>query len=270
MSRDSEGLVFLRLKGSVNVLEDSMRKKTIGVVALAFLVVVVAFCATEPARVQAQRAPDPMMSPLDRYLIPDENSEVALARSAAPPSISDQAEVMVLGRDGYTTASKGGNGFVCLVQRSWAAATDFPEFWNAKILAPICLNPAAARTLVPLILMKTKLAVAAKSRAEIAEAVKSAMDNGTVPALQPGAMCYMMSKQQYLSNHDMNWHPHLMWFVPGDAAKAWGANLLGSPVLAANDPEDRMTIFLVWVRHWSDGTPAPQDKSATLAPHTMH
>jgi len=120
-----------------------MRRKPIGLIALAFLVGVVAFCATGRARVQAQELPYPAMSPLDRYLIPDENSEVVLARSAAPPSISDQAEVMVLGRGGYTTASKGGNGFVCLVQRSWAAATDFPEFWNARILAPSGLRKKA-------------------------------------------------------------------------------------------------------------------------------
>jgi hypothetical protein len=70
-------------------------------------------------------------------------------------------------------------------------------------------------------------------------------------------MCYMMSKQQYLSDHDKDWHPHLMFFVPGDAAKSWGANLPGSPVMVANDPEERVTIFLVWVGGWSDGTPAP-------------
>jgi hypothetical protein len=55
----------------------------------------------------------------------------------------------------------------------------------------------------------------------------------------------------------MNWHPPLMFFVPGDAAKNWGTNLPGSPVMAANDPEERVTTFLVWVGGWSDGTPAP-------------
>jgi hypothetical protein len=48
----------------------------------------------------------------------------------------------------------------------------------------------------------------------------------------------------------------MMWYVPGDAAKSWGANLPSSPVLAANAPEDRMTIFMVVVDHWSDGSPA--------------
>jgi hypothetical protein len=48
-------------------------------------------------------------------------------------------------------------------------------------------------------------------------------------------------------------------FVAGNAAKSWGANLPGSPVIAADDPEERATIFLVWVGNWSDGTLAPQD-----------
>ena len=55
-----------------------------------------------------------LMAPLDQYLIPDENAEIALARSSAPASISDAAEVMVLRRDGYATAVKGSNSFVCI------------------------------------------------------------------------------------------------------------------------------------------------------------
>jgi hypothetical protein len=67
-------------------------------------------------------------------------------------------------------------------------------------------------------------------------------------------MCYMMSKQQFLNDDDMSWHPHLMFFVPGEAAKSWGANLPGSPVLAADDPEERVTIMFVPIGKWSDGT----------------
>ena len=104
------------------------------------------------------------MAPLDQYLMPDGNSEIALARSAAPASISDGAEVMVLGPKGYTTAVKGTNGFLCIVERSWGAATDEPEFWNPKVRAPICFNPPAARTFVPIFLMKTKLVLAGKSK----------------------------------------------------------------------------------------------------------
>jgi hypothetical protein len=235
-----------------------MQKKTFCLLALAFFVQICLAGATWQAVAQSENARYPVMAPLNQYLMADENSEIALARSAAPASISDGAEVMVLRREGYTTAVKGKNGFLCIVERSWGAATDEPEFWNPKVRAPICFNPPGARTFVPIFLMKTKLVLAGKSKAEIVEATASALDKKELPALEPGAMCYMMSKQQYLSDHGRSWHPHLMFFVAGDAAKSWGANLQGSPIMAANDPEERVTIFLVWVGEWSEGTPAPQ------------
>jgi hypothetical protein len=54
----------------------------------------------------------PEHGPLDQYLM-ERNAEIALARSAAPQSISQDAEIMVLGQHGYETAVKGKNGFVC-------------------------------------------------------------------------------------------------------------------------------------------------------------
>ena len=225
--------------------------------ALAVLVQVVTPGTIYKARAQANKAPYPAMAPLNQYLMPDEKSEVALARSGAPASISDGAEVMVLSRTGYKTAAKGTNGFVCIVERSWGAATDHPEFWNPKNRAPICFNPASARTFLPIYLMKTKLVLARKSKAEIVQATASALDKKELPPLEPDGMCYMMSKQQYLNDEGKNWHPHLMFFVSGQTAKSWGADLAGSPVLAADDPEERVTIMMVPVGMWSDGTPAP-------------
>ena len=110
---------------------------------------------------------------------------------------------------------------------------------------------------MPIFLMKTKLVVAGKSKTEIVEATASALDNKELPALEAGAMSYMMSKRQDLNDRGKIWHPHLMFFVPGDAAKSWGADLPGSPVMAADDPQERVTIFMVWVGEWSDGTPEP-------------
>jgi hypothetical protein len=210
-----------------------------------------------PAYAQAQAAKTayPAMAPLDQYLIPDEKAEIALARSAAPSSISDAAEVMVLRRDGFATAATGSNGFVCVVERSWGKATDDPEFWNAKMRAPHCFNPAASKTFLPIFLKKTKLVLAGKSRAQILAAITSAFENKELPALAPGAMCYMMAKQQYLGDEDKSWHPHLMFFVSGDSANSWGANLPGSPVIAGDDPEERVTVMMVVTRTWSDGTP---------------
>jgi len=225
--------------------------------ALVFLALTFFFAAMTVAQAPAEKVSYPAMAPLDEYLIADENTEIALARSAAPASISDGAEVMVLGRKGFSTAVQGTNGFLCVVERSWGAATDAPEFWNPKIRSPICFNPQAARTFARIFLMKTKLVLEGKSRAQIVAATASALDNKELPALEPGAMCYMMSKQRYLNDRGTSWHPHLMFFVEGDAAKSWGADLAGSPIIAANDPEERATILMVWVGNWSDGSSAP-------------
>jgi hypothetical protein len=233
-----------------------MRKNKICLTTLAFVISILLLWPTR-ARAQAVKAPYPVMAPLDQYLIPDERSEIALARSAAPASISDAAEVIVLRRDGYATAVKGSNGFVCIVERSWAKPTGDPEFWNTRIRAPHCFNPGAARTFLPIFLKKTKLVLAGKSRAQILAATTSALEKKELPALEPGAMCYMMAKQQYLSDDDKSWHPHLMFFVSGNSEKSWGANLPGSPVIAGNDPEERATIFMVVAGTWSDGTPSP-------------
>jgi hypothetical protein len=70
-------------------------------------------------------------------------------------------------------------------------------------------------------------------------------------------MSYMMSKQQYLGDQGQHWHPHLMFFLPLSAPAAWGADLPGSPVIASPVPEEKMTVFIVPIDKWSDGTPAP-------------
>src|SRR5579872_7570159 len=165
-----------------------MRITTLG------FVIPILFLSQAYARAQAAKAAYPVMAPLDQYLIPDEKAEIALARSAAPVSISDAAEVMVLRRDGYATAVKGSNGFVCMVERSWAKPTDDPEFWNPKVRAPHCFNPAAARTFLPIFLKKTRLVLAGESKAQILAAITSALEKKELPALAPGAMCYMMAK----------------------------------------------------------------------------
>lgn len=232
-----------------------MRTKTI---TMLFTLAVLGLTVLPRVRAETGKTPYPVMVPVDQYLIPEARAEVALARSAAAPSVSDGADVMVLGKDGYTTAAKGSNGFVCVVERGWGAGTDDPDFWNPKVRSPVCFNPAAARSFLPIYLMRTKLLLAGKSKAEMLQATTAAFDKKELPALEPGAMCYMTSKQQYLNDRGLHWHPHLMFFVSGDAGKSWGANLPGSPVIAANDPEERATIMMVWVGQWSDGTSGPQ------------
>jgi hypothetical protein len=250
------GPVCAGLRRRIHVVVNPAPKKLISLVALVCLVWVVLSGETRQFQAHAQKAPYAVAAPLSQYFIADKSSEIELARSAAPASIADGAEVLVLAQDGYMSAGKGGNGFVCLVERSWAKTTDDPEFWNPKVRAPICVNVPAARTYLPIVFLKTRLVLAGKTQTEIARGVKLALDTKEWPALEPNAMCYMMSKQQYLSDVDLQWHPHMMWFIPGDAAQSWGANLSSVPAIAGSVAEDKMTVFMIAVDHWSDGTPA--------------
>jgi hypothetical protein len=236
-----------------------MKPKALRTIASRSFALLVALAATWQVQAQDTKAPYPSMSSLDQYLM-ERNAEIALARSAAPESISHDAEVMVLGRHGYESAVKGKNGFVCMVERSWSAGIDDPDFWNPKLRGPICLNPPAARSYLPLTLKKTELILAARSKAQMFEDIKTALDKKELPPMESGAMCYMLSKQGYLSDRGGRWLPHLMFFLPLTDPVAWGADLPGSPVIAFKETEQRLTVFLVPVRKWSDGTAASTDE----------
>lgn len=214
-----------------------------------------AWSAARAGRAQDAKGPYPSMAPIEQYLIADRNAEIVLARSAAPESISGDAEVLVLTRHGYESAVKGKNGFVCLVIRSWAVGIDNPEFWNPKMRAPHCLNAAAARSFLPVVIRRTDLILSGKSKEQMLEGIKAGFEKKELSAPEAGSMCYMMSKEGYLNDQAGHWHPHVMFYVPLEDAAIWGADVAGSPIVSSNDPEDRVTIFMIPVAKWSDGTP---------------
>jgi hypothetical protein len=207
----------------------------------------------------------PAMAPVSQYLIANRDDEISLARSAAPPSISASAEVLVLEPHGYKTAVKGTNGFVCFVERSWFAGFGDPEFWNSKLRSPNCFNAAAARTELPQMLKRTQWALSGMSKEEIVAKTGAAFAAHSFEVPEAGAMTYMLSKRGYTSDAAAGpWLPHLMFFLPNAVAKTWGAGLHGSPFVLGGPTGDvrGATLILVPVRNWSDGTPAPS--------HTHH
>jgi len=206
-------------------------------------------------------APYPKMAPLDQYLMADRNAEIALARTAAPASISGDATIMVLTKRGYEEAVKGKNGFVCLIGRSWLAPLDEPELWNPKIRAPICLNAPAVRSVLPLQFQLTAFALSGATREQMVVKLKATLATKSF-APETGAMSYMMGKDQHLSDRDNHWHPHLMFYMPSTIGEAvLGANLAASPVVGgpsvvAGVGTMPVSTFYVLLDKWSDGTPA--------------
>jgi hypothetical protein len=187
------------------------------------------------------------------------SEEIALSRSAAPTSISDDASILTLGDHGYETAVKGKNGFVCMVERSWASDFDDAEFWNPKLRAPMCFNAAAARTVLPIYLKRTEWVIAGTSKSGMIDRSKTELAAKRIVAPEPGAMNFMMSKQGYLGDKAGHWHPHVMFFLAHVDGADWGANLHGSPILSARGDLDPYMTFFIPVPKWSDGTPEVMD-----------
>ena len=236
-----------------------MRKKKIGAIEITgFALVAVLGTAFQVmvyhAMAQDATTPYPNMAPVEQYLM-DRDAEITLARSAAPESISRDAEVLVLGRHGFETAIKGKNGFVCIVERSWTSAPD-ADFWNPKVRTPICYNAAAVHSLLPRNIKRTDLILAGRTKAQTDETIVAAVDKKELPTMEPGAMCYMMSKQGYGGDSVAHWPSHVMFFYSGTDPSIWGANLPGSPILAMSDGHEHLTEFAIGVQRWSDGTEA--------------
>lgn len=207
------------------------------------------------AMAQDATTPYSKMAPIDQYLMADQSEEIALARSAAPESISRDAEVLVLGRHGFETAVKGKNGFVCIVGRGWTSAAD-ADFWNPKVRVPMCVNAPAARSYLLRMTKETAWILAGQTKAHLNETIAAAIAKRELPPMERGAMCYMMGKQGYGGDVAPHWPSHLMFFYSDTDPAIWGANLSGSPVIAVADPLEHLTQFVIPAQRWADGTEA--------------
>jgi hypothetical protein len=246
----------------------AMTRNQIRITLLSGFALVAALIASRPVAAQDAKQPYPNMAPIEQYLM-DRDAEIALARSAAPDAISHDASVIVLTRHGYETAVEGKNGWVCWVGRGWMGMFDHPEFWNPKVRAAECINPPAVRSVLPYAYKRTELLLTGHSKQEVIAAIKAAIDKKELPALEQGTVSYMMSKDSYLSDYGGHNAPHMMFYDTAKDGAAWGANLTNSPVLAVNYwyisaeayPQLKsfppLSVLLVGVTKWSDGTPAP-------------
>ena len=248
-----------------------MRRNQTHEILLVAFTLGAALIAPRLAAAQDVKLPYPTIAPLEQYLM-DREAEIALARSAAPEAISRDASVIILTLHGYETAFEGKNGFVCMVERGWMGTFDWPEFWSPKVRGADCLNPQAARSILPIAYLRTRMVMAGHSKAEIVSAIKTAFEKQQLPKLESGAMAYMMSKSAYLTDEGDHNGPHLMFFTPVEDPKDWGSGAAGSPVVSSpywfHSPKEQsgmkglppILVFAVLVADWSDGTPIDNHK----------
>lgn len=187
--------------------------------------------------------------PLEEYMMP-RDAEVALARTAAPASISGRATIKVLTTSGYEVVDEGDNGFVCMVMRAWTAPTYTPApfrdlVYDATVRAPICFDPEAARTVMPYYELRSKLGMERKTPDEIAAGIERAYAEGELPPRERASFAYMWSADQYLGPEVGSWRPHMMIFAPYHTNAQLGENDFGSPLPFVSD--DAGTPFAVIV-----------------------
>jgi hypothetical protein len=218
------------------------------------LVAISTFVAT--SALGAQKVPD-----VTPYLTAVRADEVALARTAAPSDVSGKATVLVLTPKGYVEAARGTNGFTCIVMRSFAAAPGDPQFWNPHVSAPHCFNPPASRTVLPAMLAQIDWALAGATPAELKARIKKAYVEKRFVMPAAGAMTYMLSPKQHLSDADPHWLPHLMFYYDRALkATTFGAGGMTAPIVdaSAGDPNGPVQVLYIPTHTWSDGTPAVQ------------
>src|SRR5580692_1830037 len=137
--------LFCVKTGTTYLGRESMKRKILRTIAAGCFALAALLSAAWPGQTQDAKTPYPSMAPVEQYMM-ERNAEIALARSAAPESISRDAEVLVLGRHGYETAAKGNNGIVIFGKRLCSWVIDVPNFWNPMMLGVICYNQPGERS----------------------------------------------------------------------------------------------------------------------------
>jgi hypothetical protein len=133
--------------------------------------------------------------------------EIALARSAAPASVSDSATIWAFTDSGYVIASKGSNGAACYVSRSWPASIE-----------PHCFDAEGAATVMRLHMREVELWHKGVSIEDVDKAIGADLATGKLRPPRRPSMSYMMSAGQQLISDEGQaagaWRPHIMIYYP--------------------------------------------------------
>ncbi len=218
------------------------------------VVLIAVFGAAWPIQAQDTKmhdaaSPYPNMAPIEQYRM-DRDAEIALARTWAPSAISRDAEIWVMGQKNFEPVIKGKNGYLCAVGRAFMGPVSNPEFWNPKNRSPICYNAPAVRSLWPYAVKQAEMAMAGASKAQITDAIRTAVAKKELGVPEAGSMAYMMSKEAYLTDRAGHNLAHLMFEFPPDALGAYQ----DSPDYFVSWDPAPVIEFNVPTGRWSDGT----------------
>lgn len=163
------------------------------------------------------------LQPVYDFSLPREE-KIKLARSAAPPEVSNNASVYVLERSGYAKVQDGSNGFSCFVDRQTPLNQE-----------PTCFDSEGSASTLPTRIFAEEQRGRGKSEEEIKAAIADGYKTGRFHAPAKPGIVYMMSDQGYIYVESVkkivHLPAHLMFYAPYATDKD-----LGSPPMAINMP----------------------------------
>ncbi len=132
--------------------------------------------------------------------------QLELVRSAAPPEISGNATLYILGKKGYEAVQKGSNGFSCIVDRELVDAQE-----------PKCFDAEGSSTILLARMRVEELRAQGVSEAKIDAEIEEGYKAGTYKAPRKPGIVYMLSQVNWVVTPRrtiIHFGPHLMFYDP--------------------------------------------------------
>lgn len=179
-------------------------------------------------------------TPGPRLLLPP-SEEIALARSAAPPSVAGAARVWIFSSGRYVVADSGASSVQCYVGRGWPGA-----------LEPHCFDEEGARTIMPIEMRQSEMLHQGIAADSVQHAIATGIASGKFRLPQRPAMSWMQSAAQVLYDDDGSrvgaWKPHIMIYYPYLTTQAIGTganrDVAAGIVVSAGSPMSNIMIVV--------------------------
>ena len=171
-----------------------------------------------------------------RTVLPRER-EIALARSAAPASVSDGAAIWVFTDSGYALAVPGTSGSACYVSRSWPGSVE-----------PHCFDEEGAGTIMKIHMREVELLHRGMTPDQAEREIAPDILAGRLRLPRRPAMSYMMSADQVLISDAGRpagrWRPHVMIYYPFLAAGGGATDMKAAMITGAGTSQSSFTIVV--------------------------
>jgi hypothetical protein len=165
--------------------------------------------------------------------------KITLAKSAAPPEVSDKATVYVLDPTGYVKVQDGSNGFSCFVDRQTPLNQE-----------PTCFDAEGSATTLPTRLFAEEQRAKGRTEDQIKADIEAGYKAKRFLAPRKPGIVYMLSDSIYLfvaqNNQLVHAPAHLMFYAPYATEKDLGAPPPGMNMprlIRAGQPDAVMIVF---------------------------